>query len=980
MAHSTPSVSTGSAVPGSRGAHTIPLPLHACEVLEEEYAVLHEQPTGLQDWDFDETHFFTSTQEDPARVNQATPAAELLELIRPGSPPPRSASDDRPPAAPPVREGWTFVDPHAPFSAHLAALVRQQPPRNFAPLPPESALAQVLNGVLDSLDLFKVSAVEDIAWRKETEQLYAARRAGKEFCGADLRRVNRLLLEDAYPRVIKRVYDLRLGDITTKIHALAQPRAALCLSGGGIRSGTFALGILQGLARHDLLRHFHYLSTVSGGGYIGSWFTAWCHRHPSGLDGVTQELRALQSPAKVEPEPEPVRRLREYSNFVAIRPSLISADVWSFVATYLRNLLINWLVLIPLLLAVLLVPRIMVALLYVDPAERWSWQWRPFGFTLQVALFVLGVVLSIAAIFYVTINRPSLADLLALRRFWYARRGQADVIVFSLFPTILSGVCLSLFWAWFLRRRAFPTAPIAALPERASPSTWGGLQAWLESLVTFRRAVDVTIEGVVLPIQFMLVLILLAVLLYFLALFIGRVYLRRWPRRQEVWADLLAVVVTGLAGGLATWVALNAVFDEAITDRGNLVVHPALYVCLAVPAQCMVFFLSASAFVACTSRRHAAHRRGEQILPIGDEEREWLARHSAWLLIAAIGWAAVTSLVLFGPILLLWSPRLLPAIGGLSGVIAFLGGRSALTPAITEKSPKPTLAARLLEHGLPIAAVLFIAVLVASLSLGTSALVASLEARLPAEFSPEYRPLISRVLRRGAWAGVPGQEVWIGVPREEVWTPLSVEGQLAILYQTPVRVLVGIGTLLALFGFWLSHVINLNQFSLHAAYRARLIRAFLGASRVAGREENPFTGFDPQDNVQMHELRPGLLKQTSFRPGGLTMLVSKLREDHAGKAPTEWLTILRNCLDGDTKALLGHHRGLVPPSQSLKRKLLEDLNHLLESEPLCEREGVADQPVSDHLRELVRALWLNKIPDEKDRQLAANPRNGSWAP
>src|SRR5207302_293625 len=50
-------------------------------------------------------------------------------------------------------------------------------------------------------------------------------------------------------------------------------RAALCLSGGGIRSGTFALGLLQGLARHKLLQKFHYLSTVSGGGYIGSWLT-----------------------------------------------------------------------------------------------------------------------------------------------------------------------------------------------------------------------------------------------------------------------------------------------------------------------------------------------------------------------------------------------------------------------------------------------------------------------------------------------------------------------------------------------------------------------------------------------------------------------------------------------------------------------------------------------------------------------------------
>ncbi|MGR8939981.1 MAG: patatin-like phospholipase family protein [Gammaproteobacteria bacterium] len=49
----------------------------------------------------------------------------------------------------------------------------------------------------------------------------------------------------------------------------------LAISGGGIRSASFALGVLQGLNKHDLLRKVDYLSTVSGGGYIGSsltWF------------------------------------------------------------------------------------------------------------------------------------------------------------------------------------------------------------------------------------------------------------------------------------------------------------------------------------------------------------------------------------------------------------------------------------------------------------------------------------------------------------------------------------------------------------------------------------------------------------------------------------------------------------------------------------------------------------------------------------
>src|SRR5262245_35598108 len=53
--------------------------------------------------------------------------------------------------------------------------------------------------------------------------------------------------------------------------ALKKNQAALCLSGGGIRSAAFSLGVLQALADRQLLSRFHYLSTVSGGGYIGGW-------------------------------------------------------------------------------------------------------------------------------------------------------------------------------------------------------------------------------------------------------------------------------------------------------------------------------------------------------------------------------------------------------------------------------------------------------------------------------------------------------------------------------------------------------------------------------------------------------------------------------------------------------------------------------------------------------------------------------------
>src|SRR5689334_1750595 len=56
----------------------------------------------------------------------------------------------------------------------------------------------------------------------------------------------------------------------------AQPRTALCFSGGGVRSATFGIGVMQGLATcacapatETPLAEFDYLSTVSGGGYVG---------------------------------------------------------------------------------------------------------------------------------------------------------------------------------------------------------------------------------------------------------------------------------------------------------------------------------------------------------------------------------------------------------------------------------------------------------------------------------------------------------------------------------------------------------------------------------------------------------------------------------------------------------------------------------------------------------------------------------------
>ncbi|HTE26965.1 patatin-like phospholipase family protein [Flavitalea sp.] len=115
---------------------------------------------------------------------------------------------------------------------------------------------------------------------------------------------------------------------------------ALAFSGGGIRSATFNLGILQGLASKNLIKKFDYLSTVSGGGYIGSWLAAWIKRDGS-LVKVTNRLCTDLSPDPSGEELRPIKWLRMFSNYFSPNTSIMSADAWTVGVTWLRNTLLN---------------------------------------------------------------------------------------------------------------------------------------------------------------------------------------------------------------------------------------------------------------------------------------------------------------------------------------------------------------------------------------------------------------------------------------------------------------------------------------------------------------------------------------------------------------------------------------------------------------------------------------------------------------
>ena len=122
----------------------------------------------------------------------------------------------------------------------------------------------------------------------------------------------------------------------------------IAFSGGGIRSATFGLGVLEALKEKNLLQKIDYLSTVSGGGYIGSWLSANCHRQGNSW------IRKDDTEWK-----ESISQLRRNSNYLSPNLSLLSADTWSMGTIWLRNTLLLQLMIVMGIASLLLLPRIL---------------------------------------------------------------------------------------------------------------------------------------------------------------------------------------------------------------------------------------------------------------------------------------------------------------------------------------------------------------------------------------------------------------------------------------------------------------------------------------------------------------------------------------------------------------------------------------------------------------------------------------------
>jgi hypothetical protein len=126
----------------------------------------------------------------------------------------------------------------------------------------------------------------------------------------------------------------------------------LALSGGGIRSATFNLGVLQALCTRGVVDHVDYLSTVSGGGYIGG--TLETLLSDTNLRASTPGNPLCLTPGR--PDPPGLKYLRTAGQYLAPEGML---DRIRIPALLLRGLTLNLLCLIPyILVAVVFTERV----------------------------------------------------------------------------------------------------------------------------------------------------------------------------------------------------------------------------------------------------------------------------------------------------------------------------------------------------------------------------------------------------------------------------------------------------------------------------------------------------------------------------------------------------------------------------------------------------------------------------------------------
>jgi hypothetical protein len=394
--------------------------------------------------------------------------------------------------------------------------------------------------------------------------------------------------------------------------------AGLAFSGGGVRSATFNLGILQALAQAGRLRQFHYLSTVSGGGYIGSWLSRWI-RSAGGVGRVEEELRKSVAPKAGEREPREVTYLRQYANYLTPEVGLLSADTWALLGTYVRNAVLNLLILSFGLASLLILPRLWIVLV-----ARTHAQFGPVYACVGLAAFLFAV----AAIAYgISREQSPSSD---------TSRGQGWVLWMTVAPLMLAAAAGSV-GLWGYRNG------IVGLWEVMSTEGIG--QA------LFKAATPQGIRGH--EGRFLIVL-LAPGLLYFCAWALGwgcAEVLNRRDRRgpralamgQLLRKGLEYFVYAPIAFGVGSVLALVSVV--ALSPPADTHVRQfATYVAsVGAPWLLVILGLTMILHIGLVGRSFA------------DSSREWWSRQGGWIGIVALVWAVLFLFSVYAPAVLQWT-------------------------------------------------------------------------------------------------------------------------------------------------------------------------------------------------------------------------------------------------------------------------------------------------------------------------------------
>ncbi len=462
---------------------------------------------------------------------------------------------------------------------------------------------------------------------------------------------------------------LRPAQLEAALHHLVhqlpddEARSALCLSGGGIRSASFGLGVLQGLARRGLLARFHYLSTVSGGGYIGSWLSSWIHRHADGLAGTEQELAAsVTAPADPGSIAHPVQQLRRHSNYLSPRTGLSSPDTWTLVATFLRNLLANWLVLVPWLMLLLLLPRLVLSL------AGGAWFSRiPVSNWLLLVAFVAAWVCCLFAVKYSHDEdgetRPELVSA------WRMAEVTGEFLRQCLIPIVGAALLLVVALAWYRAGKLPAQIPLGRFE--------------LPALVTGGALFGASVHWV------------------------G--WLWSTEHRASIRDDLGIIgsgMLAGLVGGLAAQLALTLPEDPMWLVS---------YVWLA-PALLLALFVLGMNFYAAWAGINDRTT---------DADMEWYARMGGYILRSGTIWLVAAGVVYYGPVLFDLLPKVV-SLSGVAALFgsSVVSGWSGSTES-GRRSEQTARSSRLLDLVTRVAGPVFLLVILAWLTALTSLLARS---------------------------------------------------------------------------------------------------------------------------------------------------------------------------------------------------------------------------------------------------------------